>query len=306
MATNTAEGLLGALSDQLAGAVERAAPGVALVNGRRGLPSSGIIWPGGSWVVTAAHTLERSRDVEIRLHDGSTTTASLVGRDRGSDVAVLKLSRGLEQTAELAPEGSAKPGNLVLALGRPEAGPVLVSFGVVSATGGAWRTALGGAVDGYIRADAALLPGFSGGPLIDTQGHVIGLNSSQIAGGDSVAIPTAALARIVETLGMRGSIRRGYLGVSSQVVELQGSIRQRLGLPEAGLIVLGVEPGQAADRGGVLVGDILVEVAGRQTGDGEALLMALGPDVIGKPVTVKLLRGGELREITVTPGERSE
>jgi S1-C subfamily serine protease len=258
-------------------------------------------------VVTAAHVLERPRAVRVTLADGQQVPAALAGWDPESDVAVLRLAAAAPVAAELAPGGSVKPGHLVLALGRPGDGSLRVSFGVASAIGGPWRTARGGLVEGYVRADLGLLPGFSGGPLIDGQGRVVGLNSSHLAGGEAIAIPTDALERLVQALRIRGIVRRGYLGVGSQVVELQAALRQRLGLrQQAGLMLLGIEPGGPAEQGGLLVGDILLELAGKPVVDGEALLMALGPEVVGKPVALTIVRGGDVRQLTLTPGERPE
>jgi serine protease Do len=306
-AVEAPSGLLAALSDEIAGAVDRAGRAVVTVHGRRGLPASGLVWPGGDSVVTAAHVLERPRDIHVTLAGGQQVPAALAGWDPDTDVAVLRLAAAAPVPAELAPGGSVKSGHFVLALGRPGDGSLMVSFGVVSSIGGPWRTARGGLVEGYVRADLGLLPGFSGGPLIDSLGRVVGLNSSHLAGGEAIAIPGDALERLVGALRMRGIVRRGYLGVSSQVVELQAALRQRPGFRQpAGLMLLGIEPGGPAEQGGLLMGDILLELDGKPVADGETLMMALGPEVVGKPVAVTIVRGGEVKQLTLTPGERPE
>jgi S1-C subfamily serine protease len=304
-AVDAPSGLLAALSDEIAGAVDRAGRAVATVHGRRGLAASGLVWPGGDSVVTAAHVLERPRDIRVTLAGGQQVPAALAGWDPESDVAVLRLVGAAPVAAELAPGGSVKPGHFVLALGRPGDGSLMVSFGVASAVGGPWRTGRGGLVDGYVRADLVLPPGFSGGPLIDVQGRVVGLNSSRLAAGESMAVPSHELERVVQALRTRGIVRRGYLGVSSQLIELQAALRQRLGLRQpAGLMLLGIEPGGPAEQGGLLMGDILLGLEGKPVADGEGLLMALGPEVVGKPVAVTIVRGGEVKQLTLTPGER--
>src|SRR5262249_3449902 len=160
----------------------------------------------------------------------------------------------------------------------------IASFGAVSSIGGAWRTAQGGLLDAYIRADVALLPGLSGGVLVDVSGRVVGMLSAYLAGGDPVAVPVATRDSIVERILSGGSLRRAYLGVSTQPVELQEILRTRLGLQQStGLMLLGLEPGAPAERGGLLLGDILLAIGGRAVEDGEALQMALGPEAIGKP-----------------------
>ncbi len=305
-ADKDSKGLLAALSDEMASAVERAGRAVVAVDGRRRLPASGVVWPDGGIVVTADHVLERDEDIAVTLPDGRKVAATLAGRDPGSDLAVLRLAETSAAPADLAPADSVKVGHLVLALGRPGTGAPVVSFGIVSTLGGAWRTARGGAVEGYIRADLTLYPGFSGGPLVDVQGRVVGLNSSHLAPGRGVAIPAHTVSGIVQTLLTQGSIRRAYLGVTSQPVLLPAALRHKLGLKqETGLIIVGVEPGSPAEKGGLLMGDVLIALAGQAVTDGEDLQAALGPKVVGKPVTVLVLRGGEPKDLSVTPSERT-
>lgn len=300
--STSSSGLLASLSDDLAGAVARVGQSVVAVNGRRRFPGSGIVWKPDR-VVTAAHVLERDTDLSITTPEGTQLPARIVGGDRASDVAVLSVEGGLSpfeaSQAELA------AGHLVLAVGRPGTPQPIASFGVVSSAGGAWRTAQGAILDGYLRADVALLPGLSGGALADVQGRVVGLLSSQLAGGDPVAIPIRTLEGLVQRVLSGGSLKRAYLGVSTQPVELQEGLRQRLGLAQpSGLMLLGLEPGAPADRAGLLMGDIILAIGGRTIEDGEALQMALGPDAVGTPTQVRIVRGGQVLDITVTPAER--
>jgi S1-C subfamily serine protease len=213
-------------------------------------------------------------------------------------------ARGLV-AAERASLDSAGPGSLALAVARPGTPAPMATFGVITSTGGAWRTAMGGVLDAYLRADVALLPGFSGGAIVDVQGRVLGLLSAHLAGGDSMAIPCAVVDRLVQALLSGGVRHRAYLGISTQAVDLQEAVRQSLGLDQgSGLMLLGLEPGGPAERAGLLLGDIVLAIGGRPVIDGEALQMALGPEVVGKLVAVRLVRGGQLVELSVTPGER--
>src|SRR5262245_11271030 len=212
--TGQVGGLLGKLSEELAGAVDRASQSIVTIHGRRRMSASGIAWPDNGIVVTADHVLEREEDIAVTLPDGQRAAAQLVGRDPGSDVAVLKIPGVTLTPAGIAPIGL-KVGHFVLAVGRP-GGNTMASFGVVSAIGGAWRTARGGVIDGYIRADVTLYPGFSGAPLVDAQGKVVGLLSSHLAGGQAAAIPAPTLSGIVQTLLSSGRVRRAYLGITSQ------------------------------------------------------------------------------------------
>jgi S1-C subfamily serine protease len=295
---------LSALSDELAAAVAKAGSSVVTVDARSRTAASGTVWEGGV-VITADHVIERDENIVVTLPDGSSTRATIAGRDPGTDLAVLKLESSGPPPAATAPLEGVKVGHLVLAIGRPRAGSPMASFGVVSAIGGQWRTARGGSVDGYVRADVSLFPGFSGGPLVDTAGRVIGLNSWYLARGQELAIPAANVTAIVQVLLTEGRVRRAYLGVTSQPVRLPEPVRQQLGLAqEVGLMILGVEGGSPAERAGLLMGDVLVGVAGRPIADPGDLRDALGSAAVGQPLSVTVVRGGRRQEVNVTPGER--
>jgi S1-C subfamily serine protease len=295
---------LAALSDELAAAVERAGNAVVTVDARARTAASGTVWEGGV-VVTADHVIERDENITVTLPDGGTTRATLAGRDPGTDLAVLRLEAAAPAPAATVPLDSVKVGHLVLAVGRPRAGLPMASFGVVSAIGGQWRTARGGTVDGYVRADVSLYPGFSGGPLVDPSGRVIGLNSWYLARGQELAIPAASVSSIVQVLLREGRVRRAYLGITSQPVRLPEPVRQQLGLTqEIGLMILGVEGGSPAERGGILMGDVLVKIAGRVISDPGELRDALGSSVVGQAITVAVIRGGNQQELSVTPSAR--
>ena len=302
--SDTSSGVLATLSDGLANAVQRAGRSVVAVHGRRRFPASGLAWRDDQ-VVTASHVLERDSDLSVTSSDGTQHPARIVGRDSGSDLAVLAVQGASLHPIERAVSGSLSAGHLVLAVGRPGTPEPIASFGAVSSVGGAWRTAQGGLLEAYIRADVALLPGLSGGALVDVSGNVVGLLSAYLAGGDPVAIPIDTVDGVVKRILTGGSVRRAYLGVSTQAVELQNVLRLRLGLEQtAGLMLLGLEPGAPAERAGLLLGDILLAIGDRTVEDGEALQMALGPDVVGKSVTIRLIRGGDLREVSLVPAPR--
>ena len=299
-------GILASLSNDLASAVQRAGQSIVAVHGRRRSPASGLAWQGDQ-VVTAAHVLERDSDLSIAAPDGTQHAATLVGRDPGSDLAILSIPGAALQPVERSADASLAAGNLVLAVGRPGTPEPIASFGAISSVGGAWRTAQGGLLDAYIRADVALLPGLSGGALADVQGRVVGMLSAYLAGGDPVGIPTSSIDAIVQRIVSGQTLRRAYLGVSTQPVEIQEVLRARLAVEQSvGLMLLGLEPGAPAERGGLFAGDIVLAIGGRTVEDGEALQMALGPDAIGRPTRIKLIRGGDLREISVVPAPRPD
>lgn len=292
---------LSGISDGLAGAVESAAAAVVTVDARRRVPASGIVWTPNT-VVTCDHVLEREDDISVRLAGGRELPATIAGRDAGSDIAVLRVEGGLApiERASAVP----RVGHLALAVGRPSAGGIEASLGIVSAVGGPWRTFRGTRIEGYFRTDTTFFPGFSGGPLIDVSGHAVGLNSSRLGRGAGLTLPIAVVERIAADLAERGHLRRAYLGVSSQQVSLPEAIAGRLNGQESGLLIVSVEPGSPADAAGMVIGDVLVAIGGAATPGTEALQSVLGTELIGQPTAVRIVRGGEPRELSVTPGER--
>jgi S1-C subfamily serine protease len=295
--------VLAELSDALANAAERAASSTVLVDARRRLPASGTIWSADGVIVTSDHAIERDDNITVVLADGRELKATIAGRDAGSDIAVLKVDAAGLTAAERSPEGAARIGNIVLALGRPSKEGPMASFGVIGAIGGAWRTFRGSQVEGYIRTDTTFYPGFSGGPLIDVHGRVVGINSSRLRRGAGLTIPVSAVANVVGDLLSGGRVRRAYLGISSQAARLPATMSAKLDGQETGLLVLTVEPGSAADKAGVLMGDILVKLAGTTVSDTDTLQSLLTSDRIGHAAPATVLRGGEPRELSITLGE---
>jgi S1-C subfamily serine protease len=294
--------LLSNLSEALAGVVETAGQGVVRVEGRRRLPASGILWSADGLIVTAHHVLEHDEKIGVGLPDGKAVTATIVGRDPTTDVAVLQAN-----ARDLKPAGQATPdtlrvGHLVLALGRPGR-TVQATLGIVSALGDSWRTPAGGLVDRYLQTDVTMYPGFSGGPLVDVEGRILGLNTSLLLRGTSLALPVPTLRRVAEALQAHGRIRRGYLGVGAQVVRLPAASAEQLG-QETALLVVSVSPDSPADKAGLVLGDVVVGLAGQTVRHMDDLLALLTGDRIGTPVPVRIVRGGQIQELSVTIGER--
>ena len=303
MSDSNGNNLLAALSESMANAVEKAGAATVLVDGRRRMPASGIAFA-ADLVLTADHVIEREEDIPVGLPDGSQLAARLAGRDPGSDLAVLRLPSAVAAVAETAPQ-EARIGQLVLALGRPTPEGIQASLGVISAVGGPVRTGRGGLLERYLRTDAIPYPGFSGGPLVDTAGRVVGLNTSGLARGASLAIPAGLAWQIAESLARHGSVRRGYLGVRSQPVAIPAAQQKALGRQQAsGLLLVSVEENSPAETGGLMVGDILTGLAGQPLTDPDELLARLTGEVVGQATPVEVLRGGQPTLITVTIGER--
>jgi S1-C subfamily serine protease len=294
--------LLSALSDGMADMVEQVGPTVVRVNGRRRRSASGVIYA-PNVVLTASHALEREEDLTVGTHDGRTLPARFVGRDPSTNLAVLRVE-GLDAEAAIAAEDNARVGQLALAVGSPSRGEgPRASLGVVSAVGGPLRMGRGTRLERYIQTDATHYPGFSGGPLIDARGNVLGIMTAGWARGAAFAIPAYVAWRVARTLENQGSVKRGYLGILSQPVRLPDG--QRTGLTQkGGLLVVGVEDGSPAGRAGLLIGDILATLDGQPVEDTEDLLVLLTGERVGETVPVKVVRGGELQTLQMTIGER--
>ncbi len=290
------------LSRDLAGVVETAGRSVVRVEARRRIPSSGVLWSGDGIVVTANHTVQREENITVGLPDGSKAGATLAGRDPSTDIAVLRVSAEGGTAADRAGTENLKVGHLVLALGRPGR-TVRATLGIVSALGESWRTPEGSQIDHYLQTDAPFHPGFSGGPLVDAGGRVLGLNTAALLRGFSLTIPVATLQQVTETLLAHGRVRRGYLGIGAQPVRLTGEIERTLSQKE-GLLLMSIEPESPAERGGLYVGDILVTFAGQPVEALGDLMGMLGPERIGSSVPLRIVRGGQARELTLSVGER--
>lgn len=289
------------LSNAFAASVEKAGQSTVLVDARRRMTASGIAFA-ADLILTANHVVEREEDLRVLLADGSEVAASLAGRDPGSDLAVLKLEKALATPAQVSNE--VKVGQLALAIGRPTSNGLEASLGVISAIGGPVRTPLG-LIDRYFRIDATPYPGFSGGPLADAEGNVLGINTSGFGPGMFITLPASGAWKTAQELAEHGSIKRGYLGVRSQVVEIPESGQKALNREQAtGLLIVGIETDTPAAKDNLLVGDILVGVAGHPVTDHDDLFVALSGDVVGKSTPVEVLRGGQPQVVNVTVDAR--
>ncbi|MEK6256168.1 MAG: S1C family serine protease, partial [Chloroflexota bacterium] len=294
---------LKSLSDSMADAVEKAAASVLLVNARRRMPASGIAFA-ADLVLTANHVVHADEGIKVMLPDGSELSAEVVGRDSGSDLCLLKLDQESATPAELAEDP--KPGQLAFALGRPSDEGIQASFGVVSAISGTARTRTGSVLESHIRTDAIPYPGFSGGPLIDAEGKILGINTSGLGRGNSIAIPVKLAWKIAASLRDHGSVKRGFLGIRSQPVEIPASAQKALKRDHAGgLLLVGVEADSPAQGAELMVSDILVGFNGQPVQTPDDLLGLLTGEVVGNPTPVEILRGGEPKTLKVTLGERA-
>jgi S1-C subfamily serine protease len=287
------------LSNSLAEAVESAASAIVRIEGRRRLPATGIVWAADGVIITANHVV-KADEVSVGLPDGSSVKATVAGRDPSTDLAVLRAEATGLQPAKRSEELAV--GHLVLALGRPGR-TVQATLGIVSALGESWRTPMGGQIDRYLQTDVVMYPGFSGGPLVSAGGVVLGLNSSGLARGVSLAVPVATLESTAETLLAHGRMRRGYLGVSTQSARLPAAVSQELN-QETGLLIVNVEPDSPADQGGLVLGDTIVGLDGQTIRHHDDLLALLSGDRVDQKVPLSIVRGGEVQTVNVKIGIR--
>jgi S1-C subfamily serine protease len=301
---------LRALSDDLAGAVERAARSVVAIHARPRIPASGLYWREGV-IVATSHTIRKEQDIAVTLPNGTTGTAQLIGRDGGTDLAVLRLDTAPPSAAiSVAQRGESdalRVGSLVLAVGRPGDDGVSTSLGVISTVSGKWRTWSGGEIDRFVRLDLSVYDGFSGGALVDADGNVLGVNCSALARGTPLTIPVATVDRVVEALLTRGHVARAYLGVAMQPARLTPSLAERLKLGERarGVLVVMVENESPADRAGILVGDVIIAAGGESVAEPQDVAELLGAARVGGALELDVVRGGERRTLSVLVGERA-
>ena len=286
-------------SNGLTTAVEKGGASTILVDARKRYPASGIAYA-EDLVLTADHVVTREEDLKVLLSDGKSLAATVAGRDPGSDLALLRLAEKVLTPAKTSSE--VKVGQLVLALGRPDNAGMQASWGIVTAIAGPTRTHRGGLLDEYIQTETTPYPGFSGGPLVNTEGEVLGLNTSGLTRGSSLTIPVKMAWRVADELAKHGSVKRGYLGVRTQPVEIPEAALKRD--QKTGLLVMWLEENGPAQKGGLFVGDTLVAIAGQPVSDPDDLFAALNSDTVGKAVPVEVLRGGKAETVNVTVGER--
>jgi S1-C subfamily serine protease len=298
----TTQSALSALSNDLAAAVERIAPSVVYVDASARRDASGLALDDHT-VVTVDHVLDRDEDIELILAGDARCSAEVIGRDPTTDLAFLRTSASLTPAlrADLA---DIKIGHIVLAVARDEDGAPGASLGVVSALDGSWRTWRGGEIDHFLRPDLSMYPGFSGGPLVDAAGAVVGINTWGLSRRTALTIPMSTVDRVVAQL-RSGGIRRGYLGVALQAVRIPETLRAEHGIgSEGAVIVVDVATGGPADRAGVVMGDVILALGEHAIEDADDLQRALAGDSVGAVRSLRILRAGTPRDVAVTVAER--
>jgi len=292
------------LSNALAQATDRAAASVVAVHTERRGSSSGIVWRSGV-IVTSEHALRRDEEIQVTLPNGRVASATLAGRDPSTDIAVLKCPEASNAVPEFGDVATLKPGSLTLVVGRTRASGPVAALGVVSLVAADRRTWTGASLVPYIRIDVALQPTAIGGAVIDAHGTTVGLATPRFARFGAIAVPASSINKIVDTLLQKGHIPRGYLGVGLQPVRLPDALREKLKWNEkTAAIVMDVHPGGSADKAGIVIGDILISLAGDPVTRLEDIQAHLAGDSIGKKLSLKFVRGGAIQEASIVVAER--
>ena len=292
---------LAEISDAMAGIVESAGKGVVSVDARGGRLASGVVWGEGE-VLTSAHVIGSEEGIQV-LDEGGSRPATLQGADGVSDLALLKVD-GLQGTPLDRGDSSAlKLGSLVLALGRPRG--LQVSLGTVGSLSASRRSWRGAGVEQLIQSDATLYQGFSGGPLLDASGKLVGINSWYYGRGTTRSLPVEQAERVAKSLGEHGRVRHAYLGMGTQPVYLAEASKKELE-QETGLMVISLDDEGPAAKAGVLQGDTVVRLGEAQVSRMRELFHELRQLEVGSAQTLKVVRAGEVKDLKITLGERPE
>lgn len=308
--------LMDAYSQAVVDVVERVGPAVVRVETpaesgrRRGGTGSGVIISPDGLVVTNSHVIQGARAVRLTLSDGRNVEARVAGDDPHGDLALLRVTSDVTvPAARIGDSKSLRRGQLVVAIGNPLGFESTVTAGVVSALGRTLRARTGRLIDDVIQTDAALNPGNSGGPLVSSQGEVIGINTAVIAGAQGIcfAVASNTASHVVSEIIRHGRVRRAFIGIAAQTVEIPRRLGLALGIEQrSGAMITGIEDGGPAARGALASGMIVVALDGETVTGADDLVRLLGAERIDKPVTLSLIVSGALQSAIVVPSERGQ
>lgn len=291
------------LSESLSQTIEALDGSLVAVYGGGRSTSSGVVWRPG--IVVTTHSSLGHRETVHVVHTGEATTATLVGRDPGTDIAVLRLPSEKLPPVEKTENRNVRAGEMVLSIGRSRLGDIAASCGIVARTGNAWRTWRGGQMDLLIRPDVRLYVGQSGSALVDQQRRVLGMNSPALARMAVITIPAQTVDRVVDAILERGHVPRPFVGIAMQGVAVPEALRSQFkdGAEQA-LLITHVEPKGPAAVAGAMVGDLIVSVNGEPVHSVREILRRLADARIGDKISLLVIRGGIRVELAVMVADR--
>lgn len=297
---------LTSFSEQLAALTEQAAQFVVAVHARPRFNSSGVHGSPGI-IVTAEHTIRHDDEIVVTTATGARHAAELIGRDPGTDLAVLRFKDLVAPIVTRQADGAShRPGSIVPAVGRNK-DSANAALGMISSVGGPSQTWRGGKLDQVVRLDVTLHPAAAGGAIIDVNGNLIGLATDALSRMAVFAAPVATMERVVSSLVTHGKIRHGYLGAGLQPIVVPAHLKANLGLSiSRGLMAVSVDPDAPAGKAGMVIGDVLLELDGQATEQPMRVRTIPGADSVGKTLTARILRGGQLANLEIKITERPE
>ncbi len=296
--------LLDAYSQAVTSAAARITPSVVNVVANKRGGGSGFLFTPDGFLLTNSHVVTGAASLDVVLADGSRCEASIAGNDPHTDLAVLRISAPNHVPARFGDSDAIRPGQLVVAVGNPYGFQCTVTAGVVSALGRTMRAQSGRLIDNVIQTDAALNPGNSGGPLVDSRGEVIGVNTAVIlpAQGICFAIGINTAKFVAARLIRDGRITRSYIGVGGQSVPLHRRVVRFYNLPvESGVLVVSVEQGSPAEKAGLRDGDLIVGFGERSVSSVDDLHRILTEEEVGASSPITFLRSTERLVRTIVP-----
>ena len=292
------------LSAQFAHIAEQADRFVVVVHGGSRISASGILWRSGI-VVTANHMLRRTGEYEVRVWDKSSRKAALIGRDPGTDLAILRIEGSTSDIVQLGNAGELRVGQVVMAIGRSTLGDLSASTGIIARLGDSWQTWRGGRIDSLLRPDVTLYRGQSGSALVDSGARVLGMNTSALARSAVITVPNTTVDRVVDEILQHGGVFRPYLGLAMQPIAIPPELKAKLKLQfETALMVMQVEASSPSAEVGIMLGDVIVGIAGEPIEGIEQIQRALSSSRRGDSIDIAYVRGGQLASAKVKLADR--
>src|SRR5216684_4988367 len=298
--------ILESISDAIVDVTERVSQSVVRVGAGRWRGGTGTVWSKDGHIVTSNHVIGEMREVEVGFSDGTKHTAKVVGKDPYSDLALLKVDADNLTAIETGNSDGLKVGQFVLALANPFGRQPSATSGIVTNPAYSVRGWWGGTMDKVVVTDARLNPGYSGGPLIDAKGKIVGINAAY-ANNRGLSVPVNTVKAVVDKLMQDGRIKRAYMGITADTIRLPEhlSSQSQVNQPNA-LIVYGVDQDSAAKKAGLAIGDVIIKLDGKPVESLMDLRGLLDDKAIGRHVNVSVLRGEKLTQLTITPTEAEE